>query len=336
VTDPLVLFLVRLATEPPALAAWLANPADVEAAAGLDAADRALLRAGSAAQLAARLSRAAASPQHDQGEDAADRGSAGRAPGPLTVVGTGIRSGQLTVDAIAHIAGADRVHYLIADPIGRLAVEQLNPRARSLADLYSEGKPRQDTYREMVDRVLASVRAGHRTCAVFYGHPGVFVDPAHMAVREARREGAVAHMLPGVSAEDCLFADLGVDPAAGGCQSYEATDFLVSQRRVDATTPLILWQVGVLGDAAFGLTVREGHPLARLVDRLAAIYPRDHRGCVYEAAMLPGCPARADWIAIGDLAPANLTIISTLYIPPSELPRVDFGLFAALTGPASG
>jgi hypothetical protein len=34
-------------------------------------------------------------------------------------------------------------------------------------------------------------------------------------------------MLPAISAEDCLFADLGVDPADHGCPSYEATDFLV-------------------------------------------------------------------------------------------------------------
>jgi len=31
-------------------------------------------------------------------------------------------------------------------------------------------------------------------------------------------------MLPGISAEDCLVADLGIDPASSGCQSYEAND----------------------------------------------------------------------------------------------------------------
>jgi hypothetical protein len=37
-------------------------------------------------------------------------------------------------------------------------------------------------------------------------------------------------MLPGISAEDCLFADLGIDPGIYGCQSYEATDFLANGR----------------------------------------------------------------------------------------------------------
>ena len=34
-------------------------------------------------------------------------------------------------------------------------------------------------------------------------------------------------MLPGISAEDCLLADLGVDSAHNGLQSLEATDLLI-------------------------------------------------------------------------------------------------------------
>jgi hypothetical protein len=57
--------------------------------------------------------------------------------------------------------------------------------------------------------------------------------------------GVSARMLPGVSAEDNLIADLGVDPA--GLQSYEATGFLVYKYRFDTSAGLVLWQVGVLG-----------------------------------------------------------------------------------------
>ena len=48
-------------------------------------------------------------------------------------------------------------------------------------------------------------------------------------------------MLPGISSEDCLFADLGVDPGVSGCQSYEATDFLMNAPIIDSSTQLILW-----------------------------------------------------------------------------------------------
>ena len=66
----------------------------------------------------------------------------------------------------------------------------------------------------MAEAILEPVRAGKRVCAAFYGHPGVFVLPSHDAISRARAEGFEATMLPGVSAEDCLVADLGVDPAA--------------------------------------------------------------------------------------------------------------------------
>ena len=37
----------------------------------------------------------------------------------------------------------------------------------------------------MVERILAPVRAGKQVVAAFYGHPGVFVQPSHEAIRRA-------------------------------------------------------------------------------------------------------------------------------------------------------
>jgi Tetrapyrrole (Corrin/Porphyrin) Methylases len=79
----------------------------------------------------------------------------------------------------------------------------------------------------MVNRIIKYVKRDLRVCAVFYGHPGVFCTPSHESIRIARKLGYRATMLPAISAEDCLFADLGVDPGKHGCQSFEATDFLV-------------------------------------------------------------------------------------------------------------
>src|SRR5438132_13458000 len=43
-------------------------------------------------------------------------------------------------------------------------------------------------------------------------------------------------------------ASRDVDPAVGGCQSYEATDFLLNGPIIDPSSQLILWQIGTLGD----------------------------------------------------------------------------------------
>ena len=50
------------------------------------------------------------------------------------------------------------------------------------------------TYEEMVDVMVETVRAGKTVCAVFYGHPGVFVLPTHRAIATLRAEGFKAMM----------------------------------------------------------------------------------------------------------------------------------------------
>ncbi len=54
-------------------------------------------------------------------------------------------------------------------------------------------------------------------------------------------------MLPGISAEDCLFADLGVDPAEAGWQSYEATGSSSAAAAIEPRAALVLWQVDGVG-----------------------------------------------------------------------------------------
>lgn len=251
--------------------------------------------------------------------------------GSLVVVGTGIRAGrQTTPEARAEIESADRVFYLLNDPLGEAWLRRLRPEAESLADAYRNGRPRRDSYEEMVERLLAPARCGARVCALFYGHPGVFVRPAHEAVRRARALGLDAAMLPGVSAEDSLFADLGVDPAAAGCQSHEATEFLLGGRRFDPTSALVLWQVGAIGEESFRADGYRRAGLALLVERLRADYAADHEVIVYEANELPlGPPLVARW-PLADLAAAPLTARSTLYVPPLPPRPRDASLAARL------
>ena len=236
----------------------------------------------------------------------------------------------MTPEAAAAIERADEVLYLVAQPLTARWIEQTNPRSRSLAGLYSVGKPRRETYAEMVDELLAPVRAGRDVCAAFYGHPGVFVHPGHEAVRRARAEGRRAYMLPAVSALDCLVADLGIDPAATGLQSYEATDFLVHRRPLDETATLVLWQIGVVGERSVATEPSREH-LALLVERLTETHPRDHEAIVYEASPYP---LVADPVVLRlpleGLPEARVSLLSTLVVPPSQAIRRDPGVAARL------
>ncbi len=252
--------------------------------------------------------------------------------GSLIVVGTGIQAfSHLTSQARANIKNADVVYYLVTDAITERFIQELNPAAQSLHSSYASGKERMASYQEMVDRILVPVRQGRQVCAVFYGHPGVFVFPSHEAIRTAQAEGHRAEMAPAVSAEDCLFADLGIDPAIPGCQSFEATDFLIHRRRFDPTSSLVLWQIGVIGHLTFEGEGYDYQPGLRVLkEYLSDTYPSDHVVVVYEAAHLPTDESRREPVPLGDLPSARVTPVSTLYVPPRALAPVDEGMLARL------
>lgn len=246
-------------------------------------------------------------------------------------MGTGIRSvGQLTIESIVCIKQADKVFYIVSEPIAESLIQRLNPSAESLQGLYAHGKPRLQTYQDCVDRIMGSVRDGKRTCAAFYGHPGVFVLPSHAAVRQARSEGYAARMLPGISAEDCLFADLGVDPAASGCQVYDATDFVMHRRKLDPSCSVILWQIGVVGHWTYQQTGYANLGLPLVLEKLSEYYSPDHTVVVYEAAVLPGCEPVIQPVLLSQLPSAALSAGSTLYIPPAQATVPDIPMYQRL------
>lgn len=247
------------------------------------------------------------------------------AKGSLIVVGTGIRTvGHMTLEAVAWIRESDKVLYVVGDPIAEAMIKELNPDgAESLSRFYGVGKPRIDTYNEMIEHILACVRAGHRTCLACYGHPGVFVYPSHQSIQRARSEGYEAKMLPGISAEDCLFADLGVDPGIIGCQSFEATDFLINGRNLDPSSSVVLWQIGVVGDATFKNGAYDVSAMPLLIERLLAYYRPDHPVYLYEAAVLPGCEPRIIPVAVAALTSVQMSAGFTAYIPPARATTAD-------------
>lgn len=244
--------------------------------------------------------------------------------GSLSVVGTGIRTaGQLTTETKERIQRADLVLFLGSDPAIEPILRALNGNLESLANVYSPGGNRGDSIRELAERIVEPVRRGLTTCAALMGHPGVFCVAGHNAVRMARQEGFIARMLPAVSAEDCLFADLGVDPSTAGCQSFEAMQLLLKNYRIDPRCHLILWQIGVMGDPLFRPQGYDLSALPLLIERLSAEYSPEHVVTVYsaplqEAAMPSVCPTQ-----LGQLKRSMLSSASTLYVPPLKTAEPD-------------
>ena len=244
-------------------------------------------------------------------------------PGSVTIVGTGICvATQLTPEARAAIDRADEFLHVAADPLASTWLDGLHTNARSLTPLYQAGGPRAGIYSRMADEIVAPARAGRRVCAAFYGHPGVFATPAHTAVRRARAAGVAARMLPAISAQDCLVADLGIDPAEHGWLSYDATDFLLHRRPIDAACALALWQIGVVGETGAVADPRSRH-LDLVAERLAEVHGDEHEVVVYEASPYPLAEPIIERVRLADLPDAPVTPLATLYVPPSARPSVD-------------
>lgn len=239
--------------------------------------------------------------------------------GTLVCVGLGMTLGaHVSPRSRSHIEQADVVFAAVSDPLVELWVQQMHPDVRSLQPYYGADKSRAQTYRQMVDVMLAEVRAGRRVCGVFYGHPGVFAQAPHRAIGQARREGFVAHMEPGISAEDCLYADLGIDPGTFGCQHYEASQFMFYRRRIDPSAYLVLWQVGHAGDRSLRRAGTGPAYRRLLVELLFEDYPPGHGVIAYEAATLPITTARMEGMPLSQIVEAELRPQTTLVIPPAR------------------
>jgi len=237
----------------------------------------------------------------------------------LICVGTGINhEQQISIAAKTYLQRADVVYGVMPNSAGDAWIMQNNPNYVSMQKYYGAGKPRQQSYMEMASAMLEELRSGKDVCCVLYGHPGVMANIAHLAIGLAKQEGFAAKMEPAISAEDCLFADLGLDPCYHGCASFEATQLLFTKHTVDPAAVLIMWQISLVGEYTLKKfrTTREN--LQITVDFLNQWYELDHNVIIYEAAFFSGQKPRIEQIVLRSLPDAKLNPESTLVILPKK------------------
>jgi diguanylate cyclase (GGDEF)-like protein len=270
-----------------------------------------LHRADKALYRAKRQGRDRLASCNDEATDEADRASTGS----LVVVGSGIQFGRHVSERTLSEIQQAQVVFCLVDPFALAMITRLRPDAINLGTHYAPGRDRRETYRDIDAAIMREVRAGKAVCAVFYGHPGVFADVPHQVVHKTRAEGLSARMEPGISAEACLYADLGIDPGQRGVQSLEATHFLCFERQIDPQGLVLLWQVTLAGDWSCTRLEADRDGLKALVEKLMRWYPPDHEVILYEAAQLPIESFRAERLRLSDLPDASYKEFTTLVIP---------------------
>lgn len=180
------------------------------------------------------------------------------------IVGLGLApAGQLTVEVAAWLKQVDHLFYL-PSPAGQWLADH-EPRAIAT------------TLDTVLDQLLPLLGQGQSTCLAVSGHPAM--QPGlQTVVQQIRGRGYEAWLTAAISVEDCLFADLGLDPGRGGCQSFRASHFLAGQPRFDPRATLLLWDIAAIGRPE----------LATLTAQLQTHYPADYPIILYEVGFRPG------------------------------------------------
>lgn len=250
----------------------------------------------------------------------------------LTIVGSGIKFlSHLTNEGKAYIKQADIVLYLVNDPAMKAWIQKTTLHSESLDKLYTQHPLRSSCYQAITNYIVEILRnTNQHICVVLYGHPSVFAQPGLDAALKAKQEGYDVRILPGISAEDCLFADLLIDPGSSGCQSFETTDFLIYRRQFDPTCHLILWQVDIIGVLDNPSSHDNSKGAKILVNYLKNYYNATHEVVLYEAAQYPSFEPRIQRLPLNALPNANFSRISTLYVPPAHQASCDEYMLKAL------
>jgi hypothetical protein len=256
----------------------------------------------------------------------------------LYIVGLGIRgTEQITPEAGAALRACRKV-YFGAEQRG--IAEYLQRYGCEVEDLYALAEPgasRPATYQRMADKVLQAARERPPVGFAVYGHPMILVLPTRLIRQQAPELGLSVKVIPGVSALDCLLADLGFDPCERGLIQYEATYALLYQPPLDPAAACLLWQAGMAETVLYDLGVSRPGRFRRLSDYLARFHPGGHRVALAISPRDPLDGPIIAWLTIDELREAHEDVMSgaTLFIPPSSEPEVsDKELESLLADPA--
>lgn len=221
--------------------------------------------------------------------------------------------------------------YLVNEPITKQWIEQYSKLSESLDSIYFSENDRQISYDKIRDKILAELETYNFITVVLYGHPTVFADPGLQSIIAAQKKSIETIILPGISIENCLYADLKVDPGQFGCFHVEATELLLYDKIIEPTAHLCIWQPGMIGNRSVPNSNQKSNHLKLLKLKLKKYYPDDHIAILYEAPMYPGVEPRIHKFSLSDIEAQSIGTLATLYIPPLPQRSPDLEILQQIT-----
>ena len=246
----------------------------------------------------------------------------------IYIVGTGIVGVQhITREVDAVLRQSKEVLY-VDDTFGiHEYLEQVCPKVTNLHPLaYREGDERVNAYNIMTAKVIEAALNHSPVTFALYGHPLVFASPPFKVLKIAPLFGLQVKVLPGISAMDTLFIDLGLDPSVRGLQMYEATELLLRQHPLQPDIPCLIWQVGTVESCLYSESMSKPERFTRIKRYLLKFYPPSHELVAVYSSTHPLVPSVQTGFRLEDIEAyaQHLHQGITVYIPPVDSqPLVD-------------
>lgn len=195
----------------------------------------------------------------------------------IRIVGLGMRSvDQLTREARRAIQGCTTLYVVDSSPGIQSYFTALGLEVVDLSRHYAEGKDRLQTYLEMSKEVISGAINKGPVSFGLYGHPTVFAYPPFVIKAVAESFGLTVGVVPGVSALDCMLAELMIDPATDGMQMFEATDIVIRKRTLLVDVHTLIWQIGALETGLYSKNPSTPGRFDRFLDHIAGFFPVHH------------------------------------------------------------
>ena len=252
-------------------------------------------------------------------------------PIDIYIVGLGVLNvDHLTRETEGVIRRSNEVLYVDTGVATRMYLESLCPRVTSLFETsYEEEGPRLGAYHHMAARVLDAAIDHAPVTFAMHGHPIVGAYAPFLIRDMAGLLSLEVLVLPGISAMDCLFAELMVDPCVAGMQMYEATDLLLRHRPLQPDVPALIWQIGSVETRLHTTRASKPQRFERLRAHLLRFYPPEHQATAVYSTPHPLMPSTVHRFELQDIC-QNAHLLHagfTLYVPPvHERPVEDHEL----------
>ena len=240
----------------------------------------------------------------------------------------------MTYEAQRAIKSSDCVLYLLNEPAIKKWVEDNSNKAYSLDAIYFSNEKRKDSYSRIEKEVEFFLERYDHVCFVTYGNPVFFSSFTSNIVNSLKKKEINIEIMPAISALDCLYADLAIDPSEQGLQSFEATSFLLNDQNFSTDTPLVIWQVGVIGITDIIKQETDLRKRAKyidlFIDKLTQSYSPSHECYHYVASQYPGVQSNVVKLTLNDLRLFDVDRLATLFIPAEKKKSINANILKLL------